>query len=67
MVEGVKGRRRAQTYPNWMFKRSVDFYQSLEDTTEVDQLLKQVGIRRALQAGLENHLERRNNLLYFTS
>jgi len=65
VAEGVKGRRRAQTYPNWMYQRSIDFYQSLEDTAEVDHLLDQVGIGSALQAGLKNRLVRPNNLLKF--
>jgi len=64
-VEGVAGTRRAQTYPNWMFQRSIDFYQSLEDTTDVDHLLDQVGIGHALQVSLKNRLVRRNNRLEF--
>jgi len=65
VVEGVSGTRRAQTYPNWMFQRSIDFYRSLDDTTEVDQLLHQVGIGDALKVGLKNRLARTNNLLQF--
>jgi len=65
VVEGVSGTRRAQTYPNWMFQRSIDFYRSLDDTTEVDRLLHQVGIGDALKVGLKNRLARTNNLLQF--
>jgi len=65
VAEGVTGTRRAQTYPNWMFQRSIDFYQSLEDTTDVDHLFDQVGMGHALQASLKNRLVRRNNLLQF--
>jgi len=65
VVEGVNGKRRAQTYPNWMFQRSIDFYQSLEDTTDVDHLLDQVGMGYALQVNLKNRLVRSDNLLQF--
>jgi len=65
VVEGVTGTRRAQTYPNWMLQRSIDFYQLLEDTTHVDHLLDQVGIGHALQVSLKNRLVRRNNRLEF--
>jgi len=65
VAEGVEGTRRAQSYPNWMFQRSVDFYQSLENTADVDHLLDQVGMGTALRDGLKNRLERRKNLLQF--
>jgi len=65
VAEGVEGTRRAQSYPNWMFQRSVDFYHSLENTADVDHLLDQVGMGTALRDGLKNRLERRKNLLQF--
>jgi len=65
VVEGVSGTRRAQTYPNWMFQRSIDFYRSLKDTADVDHLLDQVGMGRALRVSLKNRLVRRKNLLQF--
>lgn len=65
VVEGVSGTRRVQTYPNWMFQRSIDFYRSLEDTVDVDHLLDQVGMKYALQVNLKNRLVRCENLLQF--
>jgi len=61
----VPSKRRAQTYPNWMFQRPVDFYHSLEDTSEIDQLLEQVGFGDTLQTKLKNRLIRPNNILKF--
>lgn len=62
-VEGVTGERVVLPYCLWMLQRPVDFYQSLESTISVDELLTQIGFGDALKLGLKNRLFRPNNKL----
>jgi len=64
-VEGVKGQRVILPYSLWMYRRAVDFYQSLEVDQELDQYLEVLGFKQALQQGFENKLIRPNNRLQF--
>jgi len=65
-VEGVEEERCALSYPLWMLQRAADYYQSLEDTTTVDELLDQIGFDKSLlQTGLDKRLTRVNNRLKF--
>jgi len=64
-VEGIEEQRLVLPYSLWMFQRPVDFYQSLSDTADVDQLLNSVGFKDELKNGLTNRLARPNNLLKF--
>ena len=66
-VEGVTSTRAVLPYNLWMFQRPVDYYQSLssEQKKSVIQLLGKMGLTDALQSGLRNRLERKNNLLQF--
>jgi len=64
-VGGVKGERVILPYCLWMYRRAVDFYQSLDRDDELDQWLDELGFKRALQQGLENKLVRNDNKLQF--
>lgn len=64
-VEGIEAERVVLPYCLWMFQRPLDFYQSLEDTAQVDELLSITGFDDALKSPLKNRLARRNNLLEF--
>lgn len=65
VVEGVEGERAVLPFSLWMFKRPVDFYQSLDDKTDVDELLTNVGFANALQNGLANDLTKLDNVVVF--
>ena len=66
-VEGVIGQRVILPYCLWMYRRSTDYYQSLEanEKTLIDEYLKPLGFGSALQQGLTNKLVRQHNKLQF--
>jgi len=64
-VEGVEAERVVLPYCLWMFQRPIDYYQSIKDSNEVNELLNQIGFAEAFQKGLSNRLGRPNNLLQF--
>ena len=64
-VEGVEGERVVLPFSLWMYRRPVDFYQSLSDTAEVDQMLSSAGFEDALKVGLQNQLSKVNNIVVF--
>ncbi len=64
-VEGVTASRAVLPFSLWMFKRPVDFYQSLDDKGDVDKMLVKAGFSNALQNGLANHLIKENNIIVF--
>lgn len=68
-VEGVTGERAVLPYALWMFRRPVDFYQSLKlsdyDTKELDALLEELGFDNALKNDLDNKLVRSENKIIF--
>ncbi len=64
-VEGVEAERAVLPFSLWMFRRPVDFYKSIENTEEVDQLLASAGFGEALKAGLANSLDKENNIVVF--
>ncbi len=66
-VENVKADRAVLPFSLWMFRRPVDFYQSLADTTEVDEMLSDAGFGQTLKAGLENKLTKVDNIVVFDS
>lgn len=68
-VEGVTGERVILPYCLWMYRRSVEYYQSLdcEQKHEVGSLLKPLGFGNALEQGLVNKLVRKKNKLQFES
>lgn len=64
-VEKVEGERAVLPFSLWMFRRPVDFYQSLSDTSGVDEMLLEAGFGTALQSGLQNQLTRVDNVIVF--
>ena len=66
MVEGVEGERAVLPFSLWMFKRPVDFYQSLNDKSDVDIVLEKSGFGDALQSGLANRLSKVDNIVVFS-
>lgn len=68
-VEGVTGQRVILPYCLWMYRRPVDYYQSLDTTQKaaVDGLLSPLGFSDVLQQGLANKLVRTQNKLQFES
>jgi len=66
-VEGVKAERVILPYCLWMYRRSVDYYHSLEEKEQfaVDVFLKPLGFNGALKKGLANKLVRIENKLQF--
>lgn len=64
-VEGVKSERIVIPYSLWMYRRAVDYYQSLEGNADVDELLNEVGFKDTLSTKLKNRLKRENNKLQF--
>jgi len=64
-VENVVGERAILPFSLWMFKRPVDFYQSLEDKSDVDEFLQNTGFGSALKTGLANRLTKVNNIVVF--
>ena len=64
-VEGVEGERVILPYSLWMYRRAVDYYQSIEKTDDVIELLNNTGLKGALDKGLENYLARIDNKLCF--
>lgn len=66
-VEGVTSERAVLPYCLWMFQRPVDFYHSLDDPSSVDTILNKTGFGDAFQVGLQNRLERVNNVLQFSA
>lgn len=64
-IEGVQGERVVLPYSLWMYARPVDYYQGLTDKSAVDPLLNEIGFGDALSKGLENRLERPDNILCF--
>lgn len=66
-VENVTGERAVLPFSLWMFKRPVDFYQSIDDKSSVDQLLASTGFGESLKQGLENHLTKVDNIVVFES
>ena len=68
-IEGVTEKRMIIPYVLWMFKRPVDFFNSLvpDDRKEAIELMRLAGFDEALQMGLRNRLIRRDNTLQFAS
>ena len=64
-VEGVSAERAVIPYSLWMFQRPASFYQSIDNVSEVDQLLNDTGFGDALKSKLKNPLVRHNNKLRF--
>ncbi|MFT6408050.1 MAG: glutathione S-transferase [Arenicella sp.] len=64
-VEKVEGERVVLPFVLWMFRRPVDFYQSLDDTSGVDEMLLAAGFGTVLQSGLQNQLSRVDNIMVF--
>ncbi len=64
-VENVESERAVLPFSLWMFKRPVDFYQSLDDKSDVDDMLSKANFGSALQQGLANDLARVNNVVVF--
>lgn len=66
-VEGAEGTRAIFPYALWMFKRPVDFYQSLplDVRAKLDDLLQPLGFADVLEQGLQNRLVRPDNVLQF--
>lgn len=66
-VEGVTAKRVVLPYALWMFKRPVDYYQSLDKSQkkEANKILRKLGFVEALENGLQNRLVRPNNKLEF--
>ena len=66
-IGDAEGERVVLPYALWMFQRAVKYYQGLEDTQGVDQLLTDTGFGDALKTGLSHSLERRENKLYLSA
>jgi hypothetical protein len=68
-IEGAQGERAILPYSLWMFKRPVDFYQSLpvDLRTKADDLLHPLGFEDVLESGLKNRLIRPQNTLQFAT
>lgn len=64
-VESVEGERAVLPFSLWMFKRPVDFYQSLDDKSGVDDMLMKANFGSALKSELANDLARVNNVVVF--
>jgi glutathione S-transferase len=64
-IGDATGERIVIPYALWMLQRSVDFYQSLEDTQAVDALLAEVGLHSLIKNGLSNRIQRPNNKTTF--
>jgi glutathione S-transferase len=64
-VEGVEAERAVLPFSLWMFKRPVDFYQSLSDKSDVDALLTNSGFGSSLSTGLTNDMNKSNNVVVF--
>jgi glutathione S-transferase len=64
-VEEVEGERAVLPFSLWMFRRPVDFYESLEDKSAVDEMLARAGFGTHLQQGLQNRLSKNNNIIVF--
>jgi len=64
-VEGVTTERAVLPFSLWMFRRPVDFYQSLNERNAVDQMLTAAGFGASLQAGLQNQLSKIDNIIVF--
>jgi len=68
-VEGIEGERVILPYALWMYRRPVDFYQTLAasqyDTQALDDLFLELGFGDVLQHGLQNKLIRENNKVLF--
>lgn len=67
-IEGVTAERKILPYSLWMLKRSVDYYQSLgmQEKTQVQGLMTNLGFIEMLQNGLKCGLDRVNNKLVFS-
>lgn len=64
-VEKVEAERVILPFVLWMFRRPVDFYQSLNDTSGVDEMLLAAGFGTVLRSGLQNQLSRVDNRMVF--
>ena len=64
-VEKVEGERAVLPFSLWMFKRPVDFYASLDDKSDVDEMLKASGFGTSLQHGLQNNLTKVDSIVVF--
>lgn len=64
-VEGVTGERVILPYSLWMYRRPVEYYQSVIQDQSVVELMNQVGFTESLDKGLQNYLVRPNNKLQF--
>ena len=64
-IEGVDSERAVLPFSLWMFKRPVDYYQSLVDTKDVDAMLLKSGFGGALKQGLANRLSKVDNMVVF--
>ncbi len=68
-VEGSENTRAVLPHVLWMFRRPIDYYQSLRgpdyDMAEVDTMLDQTGFGGALTQDLSNKLVRSDNKIIF--
>ena len=64
-IEGVEGNRVIMPYSLWMYRRSIDYYQSIEPNKELMAFLDKLGLKDALSKGLENQLKRIDNKFCF--
>jgi len=64
-IEGVEAERVVLPYALWMYQRSVDYYQQIDDKTSVDDFLLEAGFGGALAQGLKNRVVRPGNILKF--
>lgn len=66
-IEGVTDERNILPYALWMFKRPIDYYQSLQsqERAQVQEIMTSLGFISVLENGLSNELVRVNNKLEF--
>lgn len=66
-VEGAKGKRYILPYSLWMFQRSLDAYNILDDAAraKADELLEDTGFGPVLQRPIANPMLRQQNKLTF--
>jgi glutathione S-transferase len=64
-VEKVEAERVVLPFALWMFRRPVDFYQSIDDSSGVDEMLMAIGFGTVLKSGLQNPVSRVDNVIVF--
>jgi len=64
-VEGVDAERVLLPYCLWMYRRPVEYFQSVAQDATVNQLMSDVGLKEGLDQGLNNYLVRTDNKLQF--